>query len=220
MTDSKLEQEGLEPVDEEFEVSEEGQDDDLDAAMREALAAVERSEGAAESAAVGDGAPAAVVADLESQIAELKDRNIRTLADFENFRKRVDRERADQRRYEGFAVLAELLPILDNLGLALEASGDVEDLKTGVELISKQFHDFLRRHGVERISALGVPFDPTVHDAVSRDEDPSVEVATVAEELRPGYRMGDRLLRPASVRVTTPPDGPAAESVEPSEDLN
>jgi molecular chaperone GrpE len=187
--------------------------------MREALAAVERSEGATEPPAASGGMPAAVLADLENQIAELKDRNVRTLADFENFRKRVERERAEQRRYAGFEVLVELLPILDNLGLALDASGDVEDLKVGVELIAKQFHDFLRRHGVERIGAAGETFDPTVHDAVSRDQDPEVEVAMVAEELRPGYRMGDRLLRPASVRVTTPVDGPLGEAPDPA-DLN
>ncbi len=218
MTDSKLEREGSEPLEEEFEVSEEGQDD-LDAAMREALAAVERSESGAEPPAGGEGVPGAVLADLETQVAELKDRNVRTLADFENYRKRIDRERTDQQRYAGFEVLSEILPILDNLGLALEASGDVDDLKAGVELISKQFHDFLRRHGVERLGAEGEPFDPTVHDAVSRDEDPDVKFPTVAEELRPGYRMGDRLLRPASVRVTTPPDVPASDAVDP-EKLN
>ncbi len=207
MTERKLEGEGDLPMEEEIDVS----TDDLDAAMQDALDAVERGE-AEPSAVEPEGAPKAILEELEGRIAELRDRNVRTLADFENFRKRVERERSEMRRYEGFELLAEMLPVLDNLDLALEAGGSVEDLKTGVDLIAKQFRDLLRRHGVDRISSVGEAFDPTVHDAVSRDEDPDVEAPTVSEEFRAGYRMGERLLRPASVRVTTPPDGPADEA--------
>ncbi len=211
MSDRRLDEEGQEPDPEEFEVKIE-EAEDLDAAMREALEAVERRDDDSPDAGVGEagieaaGAAATTPSELERQVAELKERHVRTLADFENFRKRVERERALDRRYEGLEVLAELLPLLDNLQLALDAEGDVEDLKTGVELIVKQFRDLLRRHGVERIRAAGEPFDPSVHHAVSRDEDPEVEVATVADELRAGYRMGERLLRPASVRVSVPPE--------------
>lgn len=215
MSDRRLEGEGQAPEAEEFEVKIE-EAEDLDAAMRDALEAVERRDGSRSGADVEEagieaaGSPAAASSDLEEQVAELKARHLRTLADFENFRKRVERERALDRRYEGLEVLAELLPLLDNLQLALDAEGDVEDLKTGVELIVKQFRDLLRRHGVERIRAAGEPFDPSVHHAVSRDEDPEVEVATVADELRAGYRMGERLLRPASVRVSVPPERESA----------
>lgn len=214
MTDSHFETEGQEPESEEYEV-ETGDGEDLNEAMREALEAVERSEGEESAAETDD---ASLTAGLETQVAELRERGMRTLADFENYRRRAERERLESRRYEGFSVLAELLPVIDNLGRALQAEGGVEDLKTGVELILRQFQDLLRRSGVERIAAAGEPFDPTVHDAVSRDEDPEVKVPTVAEELLPGYRMGERLMRPASVRVSLPVEdsaGDAEEAVEP-----
>lgn len=213
MNDRRLEEEGLTADTDEFDVKTEGEED-LDAAMREALEAVERQEiDDPEAAVVVDGPPAEAPVGPEAELAVLKERHVRTLADFENFRKRVEREEMKNRRYEGLGVLSELLPILDNLGLALEAEGGVEDLKVGVQLISKQFQDLLRRHGVERILAEGEPFDPTLHDAVSRDEDPDVEIATVTEELRAGYRMGDRLVRPASVRVSVPPEARPAEDL-------
>lgn len=211
MSDRRLEEERPAPETDEFEVSAGDEEEDLDLAMREALEAVERRQDEESQSSEGE-------SPLEAELAELRERHTRTLADFENFRKRVERERAQDRRYEGLGVLSDLLPILDNLGLALEAEGDVEDLKAGVELIAKQFQDLLRRHGVERIAAEGMPFDPTRHDAVSRDEDPEVEVATVAEELRAGYVMGDRLVRPASVRVSVPPDSRPAEPEETVDD--
>lgn len=209
MSDRRLEEEHQAPEAEEFDVeTEDGED--LDVAMREALEAIERQGDVEQEDVASTDGPT----DLEAELAHLKDKHVRTLADFENFRKRVEREQMQNRRYEGLAVLADLLPILDNLGLAIEAEGDIEDLKKGVELIAKQFQDLLRRHGVERIRAEGEPFDPTLHDAVSREEDPGVEVATVAEELRAGYRMGERLVRPASVRVSLPPEPPQEEPDE------
>lgn len=209
MSDRRLEEEHQAPEAEEFDVeTEDGED--LDVAMREALEAIERQGDVEQEDVASTDGPT----DLEAELAHLKDKHVRTLADFENFRKRVEREQVQNRRYEGLAVLADLLPILDNLGLAIEAEGDIEDLKKGVELIAKQFQDLLRRHGVERIRAEGEPFDPTLHDAVSREEDPGVEVATVAEELRAGYRMGERLVRPASVRVSLPPEPPQEEPDE------
>ena len=198
-----------------YEVEVEGGDEeDLDAAMQEALEAVEKQEETGEDEP--EGSPVAV-ADLEARVAALHEQNLRTLADFENYRKRVSRERQDGQRYAGFSVLAELLPLLDNLERALRAEGAVADLKIGVEMIARQFQDLLKSHGVERIASVGEPFDPTVHDAVSRGEDPELEVATVAEELQPGYKMGERLLRPASVRVNMPAEatsvGPEAEEL-------
>jgi molecular chaperone GrpE len=215
MTDKDYETEGQKPEAGEYEV-ETGDGEDLNEAMREALEAVERSEGEEdEDDSQPDAGPG--IAELEMQLAELRERNVRTLADFENYRKRAERERLENRRYEGFSVLVELLPVIDNLGRALQAEGEVDSLKTGVDLILRQFHDLLRRSGVERILAAGQPFDPTVHDAVSREEDSEVTEPTVAEELLPGYRMGDRLLRPASVRVSLPPERPIGgnEDAEP-----
>lgn len=192
-----------------------GEEADLEAVQREALAAVEKVVSAARSEAPGDD-PAAdepeVTADeiarMEVELADLRDRSVRTLADFDNFRKRAEREREDMRRYALTGFLRELVDVLDNLDLALAAGGSAEDLKRGVELTRRQFHDLLRRHGVEPVAALGERFDPALHEAVSRDEDPTVEAPQVSAELRRGYRIFDRLLRPAMVRVAVP--GPSA----------
>ncbi len=211
MDERWLEEERDAATAEEFEVD--GDDsEDLTEAMKEALDAVEghdEEQRKDESAAPVE---AAAREELVEQLATLKDRHMRTLAEFDNYRKRVEREQARSRRFEGLGIISELLPILDNFGLALEAEGEVEDLKAGVELIARQFQDLLRRHGVERIRAEGEPFDPNLHDAVSREEDAGVEVPTVAEELRAGYLMGDRLVRPASVRVSVPPERRPADS--------
>jgi len=199
----------------------EGTEPDLEAAQREALAAVEKVVSAARSDA-GESVPpelepqvnADEIARMEAELADLRDRSVRTLADFDNFRKRSEREREEMRRYALTGFLRELVDVLDNLDLALAAGGSAEDLKRGVELTRRQFHDLLRRHGVEPVSALGERFDPALHEAVSRDEDPTVEAPRVSAELRRGYRIFDRLLRPAMVRVAVPaaPPTPGAES--------
>ena len=124
---------------------------DLDAAMREAVAAVEEVEAGnrpADSAANGGNAGhggAEEVTRLRQEIADLRDRSVRTLADFDNFRKRAERERQEQRRYALLEPLRELLTVADNLDLALSAQGSAEDLKRGVEMIHRQMQDLLRR---------------------------------------------------------------------------
>ncbi len=189
--------------------------EDIEAAMREALEAVEKTEaGEPEPAAAEEVAEGNELAQLRAEIAELRDRSIRTLADFENFRKRSERERREQRQYAGFELLQSLLPVVDNLERALDAEGSAEDLKQGVGLILRQLQDLLRSFGVERIEAEGRPFDPTVHDAVTRHEEPGVSVPTVQEELLAGYLMRDRLLRAASVRVSVPPEEPRTDEGE------
>ncbi|MBZ0112447.1 MAG: nucleotide exchange factor GrpE [Thermoanaerobaculia bacterium] len=172
---------------------------DLDALTKEAVDAVARVE-SGEVAAL----ELSEVEALEAELAELRDRSVRTLADFENFRRRSEREREDLRRYAVFEVMRDFLPILDNLGRALTASGSADDLKVGVEMILKQMEDMLRQKGVQMIEAAGEPFDPTFHEAVAREEDPEVDEPTVKEELQRGYRMHQRLLRPALVRVAMP----------------
>lgn len=146
------------------------------------------------------------VATLRREIADLRDRSMRTLADFDNYRKRAERERRDAVRYAASAPLGDFLEVVDNLSRALAAGGSAEDLKTGVEMTLRQLEDALRRHGVEPVAAAGQRFDPAHHEAVSRLEDPDVEAPVVVEELQRGYRLHDRLLRPARVVVAVPPE--------------
>lgn len=191
-----------------------GQNEDLEAAMRDAVAAVEGVENGDRQA---DPAPAAAstedeVGKLRREIADLRDRSMRTLADFDNFRKRSERERQDLKKYALAETLRELLGVIDNLELALAAAGvtvgAADDLKRGVEMIHRQMLDFLRSHGAKEIAALGQPFDPTVHEAVSREEDATVKTPTVTGEMRRGYFLHDRLLRPAMVKVSVPVEAP------------
>lgn len=141
---------------------------------------------------------------LRQQAAELRERSIRTLADFENYRKRIERERAQQDRYDGFEVLRQLLEVVDNLERAVQSEGKLEDLRAGVEMILRQVEDVMRRHGVERVKAAGELFDPAVHEAVLRLEKSGAGEPSVQEVHQSGYLMVDRLLRPAKVTVAVP----------------
>lgn len=153
---------------------------------------------------------AAELGRLQQELEDLRDRSLRTLADYENYRKRVERERTESRRYAGFEVLRELLDVVDNLERAVAAPGSVDEVKQGVELILKQLHDLLRRSGVRPVPAMGEPFDPNMHEAVSRDQDATVDRPTVTAEHQPGFWMHERLLRPAVVSVAMPADEPDA----------
>jgi molecular chaperone GrpE len=181
--------------------------EDLESTMREAVAAVEQVESQAESD-TGAGRPTISTCEeierLRREIADLRDRSMRTLADFDNFRKRSERERQEARRFAVAEPLRDLLGVVDNLERALSAGGSAEDLKTGVGMILRQMQEALRRHGVKEVSAAGAPFDPAVHEAVSREERPDVAAPTVTEELQRGYFLHDRLLRPAMVKVAVP----------------
>jgi len=132
---------------------------------------------------------------------EYKDRYMRTLADFENFRKRSEREKTEFFKYALAGELRELLPVLDNFDRALEHAGDGDDFHRGVLLIYKQLYDILTKHGLRPIDQAGVPFDPKIHEAVVSEEDPSVPSHTVIAMLQKGYFLHDRLLRPAMVKV-------------------
>lgn len=185
------------------------QTEDLDAAMRDAVAAVEGVGGDRKAPPASDNGEEEV-ANLRREIADLRDRTMRTLADFDNFRKRSERERQDVKRYALMEPLREFVEIVDNLGLALSAAGSAEDLKRGVEMIHRQMHDLLRRFGVKEIEALNQPFDPVIHEAVSREEDSTVDKPTVVGELRRGYMLHDRLLRPSMVKVAVPAEAKPA----------
>jgi len=181
----------------------------LEAAARESCedgdGAPEEEPGAAE-AATGEAASVDVEA-LLAERDELNDRVLRTLAEFENYRKRVAREAARQRQTAAQELMGDLLSVVDNLERALEhaaddAAGAVDGFVEGVRMVLKQMCDVLSRHGLEPIAALGEPFDPNVHEAVAvmpTDADPPDHVVN---EFQRGYRLGEFVLRPAKVGVS------------------
>jgi molecular chaperone GrpE len=133
----------------------------------------------------------------------LQDRLLRTAAEFDNYRKRVDRDRRDQAEAATADALAALLPIVDDLERALKAPAgtDIEGFRKGVELIQQQMIDLLRKRGVKPIEAVGADFDPRYHQAVVQESSPEHREGEVIEEFARGYMLGDRLLRPAMVKV-------------------
>lgn len=144
---------------------------------------------------------------LKSENALYLDRLARMQAEFDNFRKRNLREQQEFREYALTDSLKQLLPILDSLDRALKAeSVSAEDFRSGVELIDRQFHDVLTRLGVEPIAAQGQPFDPSLHQAIQMVETDEVPDHHVIDELQRGYRLRDRVLRAAMVRVAQKPN--------------
>ena len=139
---------------------------------------------------------------LQVERASLIDRMARLQAEFDNYRKRAAKENADFRDYAVADAARSLLPVVDNFALALKnASAKPEDFRTGVELIHKQLQDVLQKLNVQRVPAQGQPFDPRVHEAIEVVESDEIPDNHVLEELQSGYRIKDRLLRPAMVRV-------------------
>lgn len=191
---------------------------DVAAAIEQAVAAVEGVESAAKGGARADGPPdlAAENSRLNREVEELRSRSVRTLADFDNFRKRNERERDEIRRYAATEAIREFVGVVDNLERALSAGGTADDLKRGVELIARQMQEALRRVGVQEVAAQGAPFDPAVHEAVSREESDQVTAPTVLATLQRGYLLYDRLLRPAMVRVAVPVEKPGAAGNAPA----
>lgn len=152
----------------------------------------------------------AALREKAAQVDGLKDRVLRTVADLENFRKRAARERQEAVQYANQSLLEKLIPALDNLDMALSAvsstqGNSVDSLKTGVEMVLVQLKGVVRDAGLEEISAQGQPFDPTWHEAVSEQESTEVPDGHVLQQLRKGYRLQQRLLRPANVVVARQP---------------
>jgi molecular chaperone GrpE len=151
-------------------------------------------------------APAAVAdpAELQRQRDEYKDLLLRKSAEFDNYRKRVDRERQAVGDAAAASLIEEILPLVDDLDRALnaEAGADASDAyRRGVELIHRQLGDILRKRGVRAIEALGADFDPHYHQAVSHEPAEGRREGEIIEEFRRGYMLGDRLLRPSMVKV-------------------
>ncbi len=133
------------------------------------------------------------------------DRMARMQAEFDNARKRETRERADFREFATAGAVEQFLPVIDNFQLALKAGGTAEQLRAGVELIVKQMDDVLRSLNVQPVEAVGAQFDPHVHESIGSVERVDLPDQQVLEEVRRGYKIKDRLLRPALVRVVANP---------------
>jgi molecular chaperone GrpE len=146
--------------------------------------------------------------ELEKVKAErdaLVDRVARLQAEFENARKRETRERNEFRDFAVAGAVEQFLPVLDNFQLALKSTGSAEQLRTGVELIVKQMEEALRSLNVQPVEAVGATFDPRVHEALEMVERPDLPDHQVFDEVRRGYKIKERLLRPALVRVVNNP---------------
>jgi molecular chaperone GrpE len=171
----------------------------------EELANPAEAAGQAEAAGRAEPVSQAKFDELKAERDQLLDRLARLQAEFDNARKRSERERLEFRDYATGSVVEQFLPVLDHFDLALKATGSVEQLRSGVALIVKQMEEVLRQMQVTPVATVGEAFDPRIHEAlgsVDRDDLPDQHVA---EEIRRGYRLRERLLRPALVRVAHNP---------------
>ncbi len=149
------------------------------------------------------------LAELEKELREVRDWSTRIAADFENYKKRIERERQDQMRFSNEKLLREFLPIFDNMMRALDASvrnGEAPSLTAGIELVLSEMTKTLRRAGVEPITAVGKVFDPAIHEALQQVETDAVEPGYVVQEIQPGYSLSGRVLRPTLVTVAVAPE--------------
>jgi molecular chaperone GrpE len=148
-------------------------------------------------------------ATLETQLAaekaEYKDRMLRTLADFDNFRRRAERDRSEYVQFAAMEIVRDLIPVLDDFERALKVETPDAEYAKGVELIYQRLLDTLKKAGLEPIDATGKPFDPNRQQAVDRVHTDEVEDQTVLEEYQSGYNFKGKLLRPAMVKVAVRP---------------
>jgi len=151
---------------------------------------------------------------LATELEELRQTLLRRQADFDNYRKRIERERADDSKRTTARLIEALLPVLDNFEQALAAHREPEyaSYQKGFELIYKQLVDNVTRLGAERIDPLGKPFDPHVHQAMDRTESSEYPDGTILQVFQPGYAFHGRVLRPAMVRVAVHPGGASKEA--------
>ena len=139
---------------------------------------------------------------LRLELEEAKNRALRAMADLENYRTRINRQMAEERKYANIDIMRELLPVWDNIGRALEAvsaSHNLETLIEGVQMVHSQFLEVLHKHHCEKIEAMFQPFDPNVHASVAQLPNAEHPVNTVIEEVQVGFRLFDRVVRPSQV---------------------
>jgi molecular chaperone GrpE len=162
----------------------------------------------------------AKVAELEAAAAEAKDRHLRLAADFDNYKKRARQEQLETIQHASADLIGRLLPGLDDLQKALDhkPAGIDEAWVKGLELSVRKLEEALRAHGLEAIESVGTQFDPNVHEAIGHEESAEHPEDSVVQELRRGYRIRDRVVRPALVKVARPPAAPAADGGSSSDD--
>jgi molecular chaperone GrpE len=159
------------------------------------------------------GSPEQRIAALETERNEARDRMLRVAADFENYKKRVRKEQADSEAKVRESILRDVLEVADNLERAasVDERADFKSLQKGIELVNRLFQGKLERLDVRAFESKGQPFDPRVHDAVSQLPTTEVPPGSVVSEIQKGYRIGERLLRPALVVVAVaPPASPGS----------
>ena len=147
---------------------------------------------------------------LRAQVAELKDKLLRSQAEWDNSRKRIMREKDDAVRYAAEGLLEKMLPVLDNFEMGMQAAKSATDAKAisqGFEMVLAQLQQVLRDAGVEAVDAMGQPFDPHRHEALGHQDSEKHPEGHVIMQTRKGYKLKDRLLRPASVFVARKPEG-------------
>lgn len=155
------------------------------------------------------------LAKISAELNELRQTLMRRQADFDNYRKRIEKERSDDAKRHTARVVESLIPIMDGFEHALAAHRDApeyESYRKGFELIYKQLMDNVRRLGVERLDPLGQPFDPHLHQAMDRTETTAHQDGTIVHVFQPGYLFHGRVLRPAMVRVAVHPGGASKEA--------
>jgi molecular chaperone GrpE len=149
--------------------------------------------------------PDSRLTELQAELSKYKDAALRATADLDNYRKRVSRERDESIKYANAAFLERLIPILDNFELGLNAARNAPEaapIVDGLAMVYKQLQDFLANSGVETVDAVGQTFDPNLHEALAQEYDDQVPEGKVIRQVRKGYRLRDRLLRPANVVVS------------------
>jgi molecular chaperone GrpE len=144
---------------------------------------------------------------LEAEAAKWKETALRTAADLDNFRKRAAREREEAVRFANQRLLEELLPVIDNFEMGMQAAAKEQGsmIYIGMDMVRRQLSEFLSSQGAEEIPSEGKPFDPNFHEAVQQEEAPGAPEGRVLRVIRRGFRLRDRLLRPASVVVSKTP---------------
>jgi len=157
------------------------------------------------------GSPEAIIAQLQEKLAEAEKEVLRVQADMENYRKRTRRDLQDQLKYANLPLVTEIVGAVDNLQRAIETANtnqSTEGLVEGVSMVATQLCELLDQNGCQKISALGEAFDPNVHEAIQMQPSDQYEANQVSQEIRTGYRLHERVVRPAQVFVST---GPAPE---------